>query len=126
MYRTSYAAQGNIMQLLEIARLYLPRAKSLIIESARIRYSAMHLSPDIDRLPASGLANATGALAELRWVYSLGILERCHLVSITSLTRLCRWLDACVVMANPPNALAFSAAPPLAQFPVGANILDAH
>ena len=77
-------------------------------------------------IPASGLANATGALAELRWVYSLGILERCHLVSITSLTRLCRWLDACVVMANPPNALAFSAAPPLAQFPVGANILDAH
>lgn len=98
------------MRLPQIAALYVPQVSRLIEGTAETRYRAFHLTPDWSAMESLSPEEREEAMNLIRDTYTLGLLERCHLVSITSLARLCKWLEAAIAMIDSSNALAFAAA----------------
>ncbi len=95
------------MKIEELVDAYCPLLDRIQKESIGITYSAHFLEPNIDTVSKKEGAQV---LEEIRKVYLLGILERAHLASITSMARTNRWLKGANNAIKENNALLFSAA----------------
>ncbi|MGE8303330.1 MAG: hypothetical protein ACN6PW_02625 [Pseudomonas kermanshahensis] len=70
-------------------------------------YFAHFLTPDWDSMNAQMKREH---FSEIHKVYVLGIVERCHIFSLTSLARTNSWLNSTVLQQSEKNLLGFSAA----------------
>lgn len=91
------------MKLEEIAKSYRPLVNRILKESSGVKYSALFLEPNPEKAKANDFE-------VIRSVYLFGILERCHLASITSLARADRWLESLTTGGVYENVLGFAAA----------------
>jgi hypothetical protein len=96
-----------IMHIIKLAEAYIPLIQGLQSRTNGITYSAHFLEPN----PAAVSASSTMDLINTwRKTYVVGILERCHIACITSLSRGERWLRGTVSALEEENLLVFSAA----------------
>jgi len=95
------------MGLHDLANSYHPLISRLLKESNGSSYFALFLEPNIDLITRDAKPEV---IAQVQQFYILGILERCHLASITSLARTDRWLQSLMTQIIQENALGFSAA----------------
>lgn len=79
----------------------------LKVMSNGFSYFAHFLTPDWDSMDAEVKREH---FTEIHRVYVLGIVERCHIFSLTSLARTNNWLSSTVLQQNAKNLLGFSAA----------------
>lgn len=96
-----------IMHIIELAEVYIPLIQDLQRRTNGISYSAHFLEPNLAAVPAS---STMGLMNTWRKIYVKGILERCHIACITSLSRGERWLRGTVSALEEENLLVFSAA----------------
>lgn len=96
------------MNLKELVVRYESVINPLVEMSKGVSYFALFLQPNPAFLESDEVNEE--AFHEMSKVYVLGLVERAHLSSITSLTRTSRWLSAALVMAENKNILGYSAA----------------
>ena len=90
----------------KLSTTYSDFIDELTLKSHGISYFAHFLTPDLECIGSS----MTEAQAEECFkVYFWGVLERCHITSITSLARTNRWLKASLSQYEAGNLLGFSA-----------------
>lgn len=95
------------MHIIELAETYIPLIQGLQRQTNGISYSAHFLEPNLD---TASVSSTIDLLNTWRKTYVMGILERCHIACITSLSRGERWLRGSVSALQDENLLAFSAA----------------
>lgn len=95
------------MKLNDIIAAYSPLLSRLLIESKGVQYKALFLEPNLQRIDEQ---NSSIAIKQIKFCYTLGIVERAHLACITSIARNARWLAAANGAVRDKNALCFSAA----------------
>lgn len=99
------------MNIIEIHSIYCPQIKSLAKISNGLTYRAMLLeaNPAAFKKENMNAEEAPKNIRHIREIYTLGIVERCHLACITSLVRGERWLTNTTESIINQNVLAFSA-----------------
>jgi hypothetical protein len=96
----------NDTVLHKVVSVYSSLIEELKVKSNGVAYSAHFLLPDIE---AMGSKISDEQMDECFRVYLLGVLERCHLTSITSLARANSWLKSSLSELESGNLLGFSA-----------------
>lgn len=100
------------MTVLKLAEIYVPQIKKIQKGCAGLEYTNMHLQPNLgsldDALEDKVLLEAI--FAEMRRVYTMGILERSHLVCIVSLSRSERWIEGVAQAKKQNNFILFCSA----------------
>ncbi len=89
-----------------LTSIYSPAIDELTRKTDGTSYCAHFLEPDINSIPSS---HQKYHFDEMIKVYLIGILERCHLASITSLARTNSWLKSSLSQLENNNLLGFSA-----------------
>lgn len=90
----------------QLVSVYSSIIDELLLRSGGTSYSAHFMIPDSESMGE----NITIEQQEICYqVYLWGVLERCHLTSLTSLARTNRWLESSLAMLEQENLLGFSA-----------------
>ncbi len=100
---------ANETVLHTLVAVYSAQIERLKRESSGMTYVAHFLSPDPEVVGAKGEKMSDAQVEEYYRVYLLGVLERCHLTSITSLARTNSWLTSSLTELESGNLLGFSA-----------------
>lgn len=88
---------------------YVAPVEALLSHSTGVQYQALLLEPNLAAFDGMMESEMRDFFVDIRKTYTIGILERAHLASVTSLARLARWLSGAIQMRDQGNVLAFSA-----------------
>lgn len=108
MASTSDVAKNETM-LHTLVKVYSEQIERLKHESSGMTYVAHFLTPDLEAVGLKGEKMSDAQAEEYHRVYLLGVLERCHLTSVTSLARTNGWLRSSLSELENGNLLGFSA-----------------